>query len=50
MKIDNIKEEETYDMEKLREKNETEMQNKMEGHFSRIEQTEDGNSEVEDKW
>jgi hypothetical protein len=29
---------------------EIEMQKKMEGHSSRIEQTEDGISEVEDKW
>jgi F0F1-type ATP synthase membrane subunit b/b' len=31
-KIDNIKEEVTHDMENLRKKNETEIQNKMEGH------------------
>jgi hypothetical protein len=31
-------------------RNEREMQNKMEGHSSRIEQTEDGIPEVEDKW
>jgi chromosome segregation ATPase len=36
-------------MEKLKKKNETEIQNKMEGHSSRIEQTEDRISEVEDK-
>jgi hypothetical protein len=30
-KIDNIKEEVTHDMENLRKKNETELQNKMEG-------------------
>jgi hypothetical protein len=30
-KIDNIKDEGTQDMENLRKKNETEMQNKMEG-------------------
>jgi hypothetical protein len=30
-KIDNIKKEETQDMEDLRKKNKTEMQNKMEG-------------------
>jgi hypothetical protein len=30
-KINNIKEEATQDMENLRKKNETEMQNKMEG-------------------
>jgi uncharacterized protein Yka (UPF0111/DUF47 family) len=33
-KIDNIKEEVTHDMEKLRKKNETETQNTMEGHSS----------------
>jgi DNA-binding protein H-NS len=49
MKIDNIKEEETQDMENLRKKNETEMQNKMEGQSSRIEQTEDRISELEDE-
>jgi hypothetical protein len=36
----NIKEEETHGMENLRKKNETEIQSKMEGHSSRIEQTE----------
>jgi hypothetical protein len=40
-KIDNIKEEVTHDMENLRKKNEIEIQNKMEGHSSRREQTED---------
>jgi hypothetical protein len=48
MKIDYIKEEVTHDMENLRKKNETEIQNKMEGHSSRIEQTEDRISELED--
>jgi hypothetical protein len=37
------------DMENLRKKNETEMQNKMEGQSSRIEQAEDRISEKEDK-
>jgi hypothetical protein len=37
MKIDNIKEEVTHDMENLRKKNETEIQNTMESHFSRLE-------------
>jgi hypothetical protein len=41
MKRDNIKEKETQDMENLRKKNETEMQNKMEGQSSRLEQVED---------
>jgi chromosome segregation ATPase len=36
-------------MENLRKKNETELQNKMEGHSSRIEQTEDRISELEDE-
>jgi polyhydroxyalkanoate synthesis regulator phasin len=38
-KIDNIKNEVTHDKENLRKKNETEIQNKMDGHSSRIEQT-----------
>jgi hypothetical protein len=37
MKTDSIKEEETQDMQNLRKKNDTEMQNKMEGQSSRIE-------------
>jgi polyhydroxyalkanoate synthesis regulator phasin len=48
-KIDNFKEEVTHDMENLRKKNETEIQNKMEGHTSRAEQTEDRISELEDE-
>jgi hypothetical protein len=36
-------------MENLRKKNETEIQNKMEGHSSKIEQTEDKISEFEDE-
>jgi hypothetical protein len=48
MKTD-IKEEETQDMENLRKKNETELQNKMEGKSSRIEQTEDRITELEDE-
>jgi DNA-binding protein H-NS len=48
-KIDNIKEEVTQDMENPRKKNETEMQNKMEGQSSRIKQTEDRISELEDE-
>jgi predicted nuclease with TOPRIM domain len=36
-------------MKSLRKKNETEIQNKMEGHSSRIEQTEDRISEHEDE-
>jgi uncharacterized phage infection (PIP) family protein YhgE len=48
-KIDNIKEETTQDMENLRKKNEIELQNKTEGQSSRIEQTEDRISELEDE-
>jgi chromosome segregation ATPase len=48
-KIDNIKEEVTHDMENLRKKNETEIQNTIEGHSSRLEQTEDRISELEDE-
>jgi paraquat-inducible protein B len=40
-KIDNIKEAVTHNMENLRKKSETEMPNKIEGHSSRTEQTED---------
>jgi membrane-associated HD superfamily phosphohydrolase len=47
--INNIKEEGTRDIENLRKKNETEMQNKMEGQFSRTEQVEDRISELEDE-
>jgi hypothetical protein len=36
MKIKNIKEEVTHDVENLRKKNQTETQNTVEGHFSRI--------------
>jgi chromosome segregation ATPase len=36
-------------MENLRKKNETELQNKIEGQSSRIEQTEDKISELEDE-
>jgi DNA-binding protein H-NS len=36
-------------MENLRKKNETEIQNKMKGHSSRTEQTEDRISELEDE-
>jgi hypothetical protein len=49
LKIDNIKEEVTNDMEKLRKKNETEIQNKKEGHSSRLEQAEDRISELEEE-
>jgi hypothetical protein len=36
----------TQDMENLRKKNETELQNKMEGQSSRIQQTEERISEL----
>jgi hypothetical protein len=49
MKIDNIKEEVTHDVENLRKKNEIETQNTVEGHYSRLEQAEDRISELEDK-
>jgi phosphatidate phosphatase PAH1 len=49
MKIDKIKEEVTHDMGNLRKKNETEVQNKMEGHSSRLEQSEDRISELKDE-
>jgi hypothetical protein len=49
MKIDVIKEEVTHDIENLRKKNGTEIQNKMEGHFSRLEQAEDRIPELEDE-
>jgi hypothetical protein len=49
MKTGNIKEEETQDMENLRKKNETEMQNKMEDQSSRTEQAGDRISELEDE-
>jgi chromosome segregation ATPase len=39
----------THEKENLRTKNETEIQNKMEGHSSRLEQTEDRISELEDE-
>jgi NAD(P)H-nitrite reductase large subunit len=50
MKIDNIKEEVTQDMENLRKNFKTEMQNKMEGQSSRIEQSEDRISQWKMKW
>jgi hypothetical protein len=49
MKIDNIKEEVTHDMENLRKKNETETENTVEDHCSRLEHAEDRVSELEDK-
>jgi hypothetical protein len=49
MKIENIKEEVTNDMENLRKKNQTETQNRVEGHSSRLEQVEDRIPELENK-
>jgi chromosome segregation ATPase len=49
MEIGNIKEEVTHDIENLRKKNKTEMQNKLEGHSSRLEQAEGRISELEDE-
>jgi chromosome segregation ATPase len=48
-KINNIKKEMTQDTENLRKKNKTELQNKMVGQSSRIEQTEDRISELKDE-
>jgi hypothetical protein len=47
--IDNIKEGVTQDMDNLRKKEETELQNKMEGQSSRLEQAEDRISELEEE-
>jgi hypothetical protein len=44
-----MKEEVTYDMENLRQKNETGKQNTMEGHSRRLEEAEDRISELKDK-
>jgi hypothetical protein len=49
VKIDNIKQEVTYDMENLRKKNKIEMQIKIEGHNSRLEQAEDRLSELKNE-
>jgi uncharacterized protein YjaZ len=49
MKIDNIKQEVIHDMENLRKINETEIQNTMEGHSSRLQQAEDRISDLEDE-
>jgi hypothetical protein len=49
MKIDNIKGKMTRDMENLRKKNETEIQNTMTGHSSRLEQAKDRISQLEDE-
>jgi chromosome segregation ATPase len=49
MKKEKIKVEVTPDVENLRKKNQTETQNTMEGHCSRLEQVEDRISELKDK-
>jgi gas vesicle protein len=49
MKIKNIKEEVTNDIENLRKKNQTETQNTVEDHSCRLEQVEDRISEFKDK-
>jgi hypothetical protein len=50
MKIDNIKEEVTHDMENLRKKYETDIQNTMEGHSSRLEQAKIESKNMKMKW
>jgi hypothetical protein len=50
MKIDNIREEVSPDMQNLRKKNKTKIQNTMEGQSSRIKQAEDRLLELEGKW
>jgi polyhydroxyalkanoate synthesis regulator phasin len=49
MRFKNIKEEVTQDIKNLRKKNQTETQNTVEGHSSRLEQVEDRISELKDK-
>jgi hypothetical protein len=49
MKIENIKEEVTHDVEYLRKKHQAETQNTMEGHSIRQEQAKDRISELKDK-
>jgi hypothetical protein len=49
VKIDNIKEEVTMIWKTSEKKNEKVIQNKMEGHSSRIEQTEDRIMELDDE-
>jgi hypothetical protein len=48
IKIEDIKEEVTYDMEISEQKNETETQNAVEGHSSRLEQAEYRISDLKD--
>jgi hypothetical protein len=49
MKIENIKEEATHDMENSEKKNETGIHNTVEDHSSRLKEGEDRISELEDK-
>jgi sugar-specific transcriptional regulator TrmB len=49
MTIDNLKEEGTHDMKNLRKRNETEIQDTMEGHSNILEKAEDRISELEDE-
>jgi ADP-dependent phosphofructokinase/glucokinase len=49
LKFDDIKGAVTHDMKILRKKNETEIQNKMEGHPSRQEEPEDRICKLEDE-
>jgi hypothetical protein len=49
MQIDNIKEEVTHNMENLRKKDETEIQNTMKGHSSTLQQAEDRITELKDE-
>jgi hypothetical protein len=50
MKIDNIKEEVTHDMENLRTKNEIETENTMEDHSSRLDQAKTESEDLNIKW
>jgi hypothetical protein len=50
VKIDNFKEEVTHDMENIRKKNKTQIQNTMEGQSSRLEEVEDRIPELKIKW
>jgi hypothetical protein len=50
MKIDNIKEEVAHDMENHRKNNEAEIQNKMEGHSSRLEKQKTESQNLKMKW
>jgi hypothetical protein len=50
MKIDNTKKKVTCDMENIRKKNETEIQNTMERHSSRLEQQKTECQNLKMKW